>query len=169
MRKKLIVGLILVVLALCVGMTSASRTGPVFLNQGNVVCEDILPNLNCNMADTGSSSGTFTFPDGFDVTVNVDDPQNIIWNSNYPVDAAIVSGAVVTGAVNGQFSYVYDPAQTSDSGLKTPEGSALANLRFCYHQETPIPSPEFPTAALPLSMIIGFMGIILLIWRTKKN
>jgi hypothetical protein len=34
-------------------------------------------------------------------------------------------------------------------------------------KQTPI--PEFPTAILPAAMIIGFLGAVLLIQRTREN
>ena len=33
----------------------------------------------------------------------------------------------------------------------------------------PVPTPEFPSAFLPVSMIIGFLGAVLLIQRTREH
>jgi hypothetical protein len=33
----------------------------------------------------------------------------------------------------------------------------------------PSPAPEFPSAFLPVTMILGFLGAVLLIQRTREN
>ncbi len=161
------VGFILVLLLACVSVASASRTGPVFLAQTNVVCEDIIPGYEGSMFETGSSSGTFANSDGFSVTVDVTNSQNIGWNSNYPVDAVIAKDG--GNYVN---YYLYDPGQTGDTGLMTPFNPAgipggVSHLRFCYTPEVPV--PEFPTFAFPVALIIGIVGTVLFIRGTRKN
>ena len=39
----------------------------------------------------------------------------------------------------------------------------------CIGKHTVIPSPEFPTMFLPATLIIGFLGVILLIQRTREH
>jgi hypothetical protein len=36
-------------------------------------------------------------------------------------------------------------------------------------KECPIPSPEFPSIALPVGMIIGFLGFVMFVQRTRKH
>ncbi len=36
-------------------------------------------------------------------------------------------------------------------------------------RDTPVPTPEFPTMALPAAMIVGMLGAVFFIQRTKEN
>jgi uncharacterized repeat protein (TIGR01451 family) len=48
------------------------------------------------------------------------------------------------------------------------KGSASATTTF-ENDLCPIPSPEFPTMALPAGLIVGIFGVILFIQKTKEN
>jgi len=163
--RKIMIGLVLVALIACIGAVSATRTGPLYWEAPQLHCTDIISNYA--EYETGSSSGTFTNSDGFRVTVNVADSQNIGWSSNWPVVAVIAHDG-------GDYLnyYLYTPGQMSDTGLKTPfnhggNPGAVSYLRFCYSEGTS--APEFPAVALPVGMIIGFLGLVLYIRGTKEN
>lgn len=49
------------------------------------------------------------------------------------------------------------------------EGWLPAGFYFSYTTETVIPSPEFPSLFLPVSLIIGMLGVVLLIQRTREH
>jgi hypothetical protein len=168
MGNKFLFGLISIILIACTGIVSATVTGPVFYDHKNVQCSDIMPGYTGMMFEAANNgvSGSFTnSTDKFHVNVLVEDSQDIIWSSNYPVDAVITKDG--GNYVN---YYLYDPAAISDSGLKTPfnpsgQPGAVSHLRFCYHVATT--APEFPAIALPIGMLIGLLGLVLII-RTKE-
>jgi len=166
MRKKLMAGLILFVLIACISVVSATTgVGPTTVPNNQATCEHILPGSTefrlDDPVDGPNSSG------GFHVNIGVSDSQNIWWNSNYPVDAVIVKD----GSNDANY-YTYDPAASGDTGLKTtlnPAGKvgATSHIAFCYHPS--VPSPEFPAVALPVGMIIGFLGVVLFVRGTQEN
>jgi hypothetical protein len=70
-------------------------------------------------------------------------------------------------AANGGNSYVYDPPTESlgDKTLIAPTTNAISHVEFCYDSVT---VPEFPALALPVGMIIGFLGSVTFV-RVKKE
>jgi hypothetical protein len=50
-----------------------------------------------------------------------------------------------------------------------PEGSILSVTTTFSDSVCPIPSPEFPTIALPVTFIAGLLGVVIFIKGTKKN
>jgi len=88
-------------------------------------------------------------------------PNNAEWNITLNVkpvgqsDGSSVMNTVTTKVIylsNGNFE-----GQRSDSATTTFEND------LC-----PIPSPEFPTMALPVGLIIGMLGVVLFIRKTKE-
>jgi hypothetical protein len=86
----------------------------------------------------------------------VDDPkQYVAWTSTIPICAVVVADGEPAGA----YLYEYDPAAYSDSGLTTPINPESGNypdisyVLFCYKPY--IPTPEFPTLAVPVGLLIG--------------
>jgi len=168
MNKKLIIGLILVVLIACVGVVSATiGAGPVTVPNDQATCALISPGSteyrieDSDLVDGPHSSG------GFNVIIAISDSQNIGWSSNSPVDVVIVKD----GSNDANY-YTYIPGALGDSGLRTPLNGAgnvgdTSHIAFCYQPS--IPSPEFPVAALPVAMIIGFVGVILFVRGTKED
>ena len=166
MREKLIIGLVLVMLIACVSVVSATiGAGPTTVPNKEATCALIVPGSTefrmDDPVDGSHSSG------GFTVDIGVSNSQDISWNSNYPVDAVIVKD----GSNDANY-YTYVPAALSDTGLKTtlnPAGNigATSHIAFCYHPS--IPSPEFPAVALPVVMVIGFLGVVLFVRGTKEN
>ena len=57
-------------------------------------------------------------------------PDTVDWSSNIGVDAVIVKGG------NNANVYRYDPPaeETSDTGLLTPDSSAISHVSFCYDE-----------------------------------
>ena len=57
-------------------------------------------------------------------------PDTVDWTSNIGVDAVIVKGG------NNANVYTYDPPaeETSDTGLLTPDSSAISHVSFCYDE-----------------------------------
>jgi choice-of-anchor C domain-containing protein len=55
--------------------------------------------------------------------------------------------------------------QFVDTTSSSPCGVALDNIIVT---EQPIPTPEFPTMALPAALIIGLLGVVLFMQRTKE-
>ncbi len=72
--------------------------------------------------DDGVLFVTLTFPGGV--------PDSVDWTSNIGVDAVIVKGGPDANV------YRYDPPaeETSDTGLLTPDSSAISHVSFCYDE-----------------------------------
>jgi hypothetical protein len=150
---------VFVCLLACVSMASAVRTGPIPIGSGNTHCDDIgYPGPSLILNGPNSQSGSNL--DGFSVTTTVISDQNINWNSNFAVNAILVHS-------NSYNEYTYNPGQTSDTGLAAPSNPGtqihLDRIEFCYSSPNGIPTPEFPTMALPFSMIIGIAGLVYLV------
>ncbi len=98
---------------------------------------------------------------------------------------------VVSPIVNSDRLYRSDIANPNDGldhALVTPQGDGSYTVAFedsfrydidhdfndvvlnvaCI-RDTPIPTPEFPTMALPAAMIVGLLGAVLLIQRSREN
>ena len=131
-------------------------------------CEDLGLSLSAYCLDeSGDPIGECSNPDGFSAVYDATDLFDISWSSNYPVDAIVVKD----GALEGN-AYVYYPnALTSDSGLWTPipanGAGGISHVLFCY--STPTQTPEFPAVALPVGMIIGLVGVVLVLKKTKET
>ena len=89
----------------------------------------------------------------------------------------------INGKDTGKFAkWTFDDMATGDydvyvtlEGYTTPEtehvtifSEQTAKLHFMLKKEGR-PVPEFPSLALPAAMIIGFLGAVLLIRRTKEH
>ena len=171
MGKKLIIGLALVVLMASIGVVSATTGvfhGPIPNNQAT--CALLLPGSTEYRLDADLLyDGLHTNPlDGFKVEIGITNSQNIWWTSkNYPVDLVIVKDG--SNDVN---YYTYMPSAMSDTGLQTTLNSAgqvggTSHIAFCYTPGTS--APEFPAVALPIGMIIGFLGLVLYVRGTREN
>ncbi|MDD1680905.1 MAG: hypothetical protein LUQ35_04785 [Methanoregula sp.] len=66
------------------------------------------------------------------------------------------------GVYSGWLGFSIDDAETGDS-ISTAREKVIVKIVDCS------PSPEFPSAILPLTLIIGFLGTVLLIQRTREN
>jgi choice-of-anchor C domain-containing protein len=98
----------------------------------------------------GASQGTFTF----DTTGNSAGSMGWLPKGK--------TGLVATGATTKlQFVDV-----TGGSAISTPYGAALDSISV-EDQTTPI--PEFPTMALPAALIVGLIGAVLFIRKSRNN
>ena len=126
----------------------------------NIKCSDIDcsgPSVKIDSADLLNPGTTYS-ADG--VTITVYAPVNGIihvdWTASGPVTCVILKAATLANV------YTYDSAVTHDEGLEVPynptnnEPFALSHIEYCNY----IPTPEFPTMALPVGMIIGIMGLV---------
>jgi len=173
-----------------VKLSTSGRTGPVeFYNNENcaqIGCSGLQYKIEGNSIETQVGGPVrYSNSDGFwvDVTVQPYDPTNpsfdpdgdrklVTWTSNWPVSAVITK----VGGGTHVFAYRYD-GDTSDSsgshygGVEIPPNKntygEISHLAFCY--ESNIPTPEFPSTILPVVMIVGFLGAVLLIQRTREN
>lgn len=194
MRKQLMIGLILIALIASISVASAARTGPTdYWNNENcrqIGCLGLQFKIDASDTNIESLVGTetFTYSDGFQVTVTVQaknpgpfdvtkDEKLVTWTSNWPVSAVITKD----GGGMHVYAYRYD-AETSDllspsnyGGVEIPENAAgnhgaISHLIFCYTPgDDQQQVPEFPALALPIGMIIGFLGLVLFVKSTKEN
>lgn len=75
------------------------------------------------------------------------------------------------------FKYIPEPGFTGVDGFKYTSRYDSGMFGWVYglpghvtiYVNTPVPTPEFPSAILPATMIIGFLGAVLLIKRTREN
>jgi hypothetical protein len=172
MRKIIIIGITLVMLMALVLPCYAS-------NEGNPDCEILgyqygtkydCPANGCvgtvvlPTDNPAGPSGTFTMV--------FSDPQ-LDWTSTIGVDAVIVKGASVYPNI-----FTYNPESFGADGLITPLVTnpgqpngfhpAISHVEFCYDDDDN-QVPEFPTLALPVAMIIGFLGLVHVVRSTKEN
>ena len=55
-----------------------------------------------------------------------------------------------------------------DEGTSNSYGVLLDAVEIAEEKDT-TPVPEFPTMALPAAFIVGMLGVVLFIQRTKEN
>ena len=79
------------------------------------------------------------------------------------VSSVHVKAVIVKDGESGSNVYFYPSVVFSDTGLLSPGGHATSHIVFCYDRTTNV--PEFPTLALPMMMIIGLLGAILVLTR----
>ena len=126
----------------------------------------------------GGERGNDLSPAGWDGTVEITltQPANMvgIGIANSIGDHEIVTIKDASGAVleqqivpTGSNVYVYFQRGNFDIKTLTITGDyfALDDLQFT----SSTPSPEFPSTFVPITMIIGFIGAVLLIQRTKEH
>lgn len=157
--------------AICVVVLVGMIAAPVAATE--VVPDYYAGNPECG--DIGYSDGykfdppvVGTSPDG---TVSI---TSIYWvdQNEYFDWSAVgvqVQAVIVKGGPNAD-AYVYYPQVVmSDIGLHAPVNPSngdfygLSHIDFCYNP--PVNTPEFPTPALPMMMIIGLLGAILVLKR----
>lgn len=118
--------------------------------------------------------------DDFKVNVNLDVPYDVSFTgATELVQAVILKNGNCLGNPTGACTnlYEYDPAVTADTLLSVPpmdysekdgyKFGDVSHISFCYTGSEDV--PEFPTLALPVAMIIGFLGLILFVRGTKEN
>ena len=89
-------------------------------------------------------------------------PHNAEWTITLKVRPVGKSdGDSVTNLVEARWKH------RSGDSLSAPVSSSTTTL--FQNDICPIPSPEFPTMAVPAGLIIGLLGAVLFIQRTKEN
>ena len=127
---------------------SAAVEPELVLITANRTCADLLgaDAFDHDLKVDPPANGTYE-ENGFSVTIsNLTNSKTFDWSS----ENAVVAVYVKAGAI-GSYLYVYDPPQTSDTGLTSPgTGNAISHISFCLSAAaaptpTPTPTPE-PTA-----------------------
>ncbi len=101
-------------------------------------------------------SGTIHFDGGREITVNFNQASTLVdFTSNFDV------GVVIVKAGNYANVFVYPDGVMADTGLHGPVDQnggyhAISHIEFC----NPSNVPEFPAIALPVGMVIGFLGVV---------
>jgi hypothetical protein len=116
--------------------------------------------------DSGTSASinnvnVYTGDEGFDAT-----PPDIFWDEysypyafGYEASFPLAPGSYSSFVIGSDF---YDP------GLTNPSYHAIVDEPITVSCG-PVTAPEFPSVFLPITMIIGFLGAVLLIQRTREN
>lgn len=184
---KLIMVGILAFMAIISVVTAASVT-PVYIagaNNDGKWCSDVIP--GSTQYEWAPKVGTSNDPSG--VLTIVMPGTGVILNSIDFSSSLPVLGVVVKDGTDGGFFYDYRPAGVmADTYLTTPidvpnpnsnppnkptTGKEISHVNFCfgpsvYPPPPPVPTPEFPTLALPLGMLIGIVGLVYSI-KSREN
>jgi len=85
----------------------------------------------------------------------------------------------IFGEYDGTFDYMPNPGYTGVDQFIMRHIYDSAHYGFCpgdpfsvtidVQEPTPTPTPEFPSSFLPVTLIIGFVGAVFLIQKTKEN
>lgn len=107
-----------------------------------------------------NSQHTVNLDEGHWITITIGATlEDISWVSDSTINCIIVKGG------DSAYVYHYEDGATHDEGLATPPNPAgnfgLSHMTFC----DVIFTPEFPTMALPVGLLIGLVGIVLFIKR----
>jgi hypothetical protein len=92
--------------------------------------------------------------------------QTLIWKFPSPGTSTHTITVRVKPLIStGSISNFVSASVAGGTGADTHLTPVVTNLddKIC-----PIPSPEFPTMALPVGLIIGMLGVVLFIQRTKE-
>jgi len=109
----------------------------------------------CRPQESGASSILGVYLDGELLSSTACD-QTLVWKTN-SVD--VTPAADVTAKL-----------MFADEGLAVQSyGVLLDDVRMEYEENHEVPVPEFPTVALPAAMIVGLIGAILFIQKSKEN
>jgi len=109
----------------------------------------------CRPEESGTNSILGVYLDGVPLSSTTCD-QTLSWTT-HTVD--------VTPAADATAKLMF-----ADEGLTTQSyGVLLDNVKMEYEENHQVPVPEFPTVALPAAMIVGLLGAVLFIQRTREN
>ena len=99
---------------------------------GNPKCKDLNSNYLEFKVDP-PVDGTYTFTDGSGNKVTVDFNGGGQQLSFVDFQATTVFDAIIVkGGTQGANVYFYNPEQSSDTGLSTPNGQNISHVSFCY-------------------------------------
>jgi len=186
--KLIVIGLLCLISL--VGLVSASVTPtvagitPVVWTNGEYNADaHTAPGGNPDCADIGCSAEIVKIEDpsylqlnsehtenlagGHWIKITIGDTlQKISWESDALISCVIVKGG------DSAYVYQYPQGATHDEGLLTPPNPSpsganfgLSHITFC----NMIATPEFPTMALPVGLLIGIFGVVLFIQRSKEE
>jgi hypothetical protein len=109
----------------------------------------------CRPQESGATSILGVYLDGELLSRTACD-QTLTWKTN-TVD--VTPAADVTAKL-----------MFADEGLTTQSyGVLLDDVKMEYEENHEVPVPEFPTVAFPAALIVGLIGAILLIQKSKEN
>jgi hypothetical protein len=166
-----------IILAACVSVASADHIGytsaggivPVLFEDNHNTCEELgCPGTTYDIDKTSGYTGTYPLGSSGTITITSDD-KIIAWSSDVDINC------IALKAGNGGDLYCYDPPARSDARLSTPlntNGDVLqprdiSHITICYDTDTAV--PEFPALFLPVIMIIGVLGVVLFIQKTREH
>ena len=66
-------------------------------------------------------------------------------------------------------NYCYDGMCYDENGDPLPEGCTVTEMVHVWPASKPGPVPEFPTFVLPGAMIVGILGVVLYIRKTREH
>jgi hypothetical protein len=221
MKKTLTMGIVLVLLLACIGITSAFANGgfeaPVntqnwqvypdgyadlvwTVEQGLGADPSITPTLeiqkqaaiglapyegeqfaeldsyaNVNISQMISTNPGKTYKISFAQACRSDGGENpgllgVYWGDTY-------LGQTSCTDTKTWLTHTYSPTASSagqvrlmfvDEGASNSYGVLLDSVSIV-EEENNVPVPEFPTVALPAALIVGLIGVILLIQKSKEN
>jgi len=115
----------------------ATHVTPVFVD-GNPDCADLGFDFGFKPQPEPPPSGTYPFPDGIHELTLVSDGTFFDWSSTLAIDAVIVKGGPNANV------YIYNPEETSDTGLSSPINPnngrpfAISHIEVCYDYEVTV-------------------------------
>lgn len=115
---------------------AATDVTPVIV-AGNPSCADLGYDFGYKPSPEPPPSGTYVFPDGFNTVEISSDGTYFDWESTLSLDAVIVKGG------SQSYVYYYDPEETSDTGLHSPDNASgspanISHIEFCYDYEVDV-------------------------------
>lgn len=159
------------------GTTSGHGINPV-LSAGNVVkCADagcdgttLLIDKNDGESYTGSYciDATHCIAITANKVMGATDENSIDWRANFDVGCVVMKGS------NGYDTYYCTYAnKNDDTKMSTPinpsgKPAGISHILICYTPPDNYPAPEFPTLALPVALLVGFVGAVQYI-RIRKE
>jgi hypothetical protein len=109
----------------------------------------------CRPQESGATSILGVYLDG-ELLQSTPCDQTLTWKTN-TVD--------VTPSADGTAKLMF-----ADEGLTVQSyGVLLDDVRMEYEENHEVPVPEFPTVALPAAMVVGLIGAVLLIQKSKED
>jgi hypothetical protein len=85
------------------------------------------------------------------------------------LDHALVSGPDAGGWYTVGFEDIFGEQSIPGKPGDADYNDVVLNVTCIEDSPPPIPTPEFPTLALPAALIVGMIGAVLLIQRVKEN
>jgi hypothetical protein len=191
MRRDITISILLIIsLIVCVGAVSAVDSVPGYTSSDGVT-PDLIKNFNAvncgQLGCAGTSlfieksndaaySGTYVI--GNDKITLTASNGLIAWSSTAKINCIYIKGGNPSAGDNYDYSaYCYGGHEpiSADSHLSTPLNPKnllphnISHIVICYEPKIPTPAPEFPSIFIPATMIIGFLGAVLFIQRTREH